>query len=448
MKTLRKEEGQTLVFTALAMAMLLGFMALAIDVGLLFRTRRHLQAVADDAALSGAMEFLYNGYKESSSCSTTVDNVACAAQNAANLDLKQDGTASNALTVHTPPTSGPYQISGAVEVIVSQPRPTLLWGTSMTVAARAVAAAPALNDYCIWVTAPSNPPGKKTSALYLQGKYDLEAPDCSIYVNSSSDNAVDITGKSGTINAHKLDVVGGLNGTPNRGSSVDIREHASPVTNPYGNLTGPSCTTGSDGNTVTTTSISGNYTPSGDVVCFQNQVTLKNGANLLGKAGDGVVYVFEQGVIIDTGATVTLGSAPQGVGKPTDGAVLDLAGGPLIQDSNSILNLYAPTAGPYNGIGILMPSTNKSTGDQSKGSACKGSSLPCLEVQFGSNNETIDGMIYAPGAEVYLQDNGGGVTASGVVAYHLYIQSSTLKITGYSVTNASTSPFKTVSLVE
>ena len=41
-----------------------------------------------------------------------------------------------------------------------------------------------------------------------------------------------------------------------------------------------------------------------------------------------------------------------------------------------------------------------------------------LQVQFGSNNEVLDGMIYAPGTQVYLQDNGGGVTATGVICKH------------------------------
>jgi hypothetical protein len=148
-----------------------------------------------------------------------------------------------------------------------------------------------------------------------------------------------------------------------------------------------------------------------------------NGATL----GPGL-YVFQNGVTIPTGATVTV-----------NGGTLDLYGvgssaGTLNQASNSILNITAPTSttSPYNGIAILQPATNTTQ----------------LQVQFGSNNQTLDGIIYAPGAEVFLQDNGGGVTASGVVAGTMFIKSSTLNIPSYSGTHPTTTPFRTVTLVE
>src|SRR5437867_2908897 len=50
----RKETGQVLILAALGMAVLMGFVALAIDVGLIFETRRSAQNSADAAALAGA----------------------------------------------------------------------------------------------------------------------------------------------------------------------------------------------------------------------------------------------------------------------------------------------------------------------------------------------------------------------------------------------------------
>src|SRR6476620_7953635 len=58
---LRDESGQVLVMTFFSMALLLGFLGLAIDVGVLFHARRHMQAVADAAAMAGATEMFYNG---------------------------------------------------------------------------------------------------------------------------------------------------------------------------------------------------------------------------------------------------------------------------------------------------------------------------------------------------------------------------------------------------
>ena len=44
--------------TVVSIAMLLGFAALAVDVGLLYNTKTELQRTADAAALAGAWEFL------------------------------------------------------------------------------------------------------------------------------------------------------------------------------------------------------------------------------------------------------------------------------------------------------------------------------------------------------------------------------------------------------
>ncbi len=49
----RRERGQVLMIAALAMAVILGFTALAVDLGLFFHERRNLQNSADAAALAG-----------------------------------------------------------------------------------------------------------------------------------------------------------------------------------------------------------------------------------------------------------------------------------------------------------------------------------------------------------------------------------------------------------
>lgn len=53
---LRNQKGVTAVLVAIVVAMLLGFTALAIDVGYMYSTRNELQNVADAAALAGAGE--------------------------------------------------------------------------------------------------------------------------------------------------------------------------------------------------------------------------------------------------------------------------------------------------------------------------------------------------------------------------------------------------------
>ena len=59
MKIREDQSGQVLVLAALAMTALMGFMALATDVGILFRARRNRQIAADAAAVAGALDYLY-----------------------------------------------------------------------------------------------------------------------------------------------------------------------------------------------------------------------------------------------------------------------------------------------------------------------------------------------------------------------------------------------------
>lgn len=57
-RQLRNERGATLVFLAVSLGALFGFMALAIDLGMLFVARNDAQRAADAAALAGASAFL------------------------------------------------------------------------------------------------------------------------------------------------------------------------------------------------------------------------------------------------------------------------------------------------------------------------------------------------------------------------------------------------------
>ena len=55
---LRDESGQTLIFVAMSMSVILGFVAMATDVGTLLHDKRSLQIAADSAAIAGAFEAL------------------------------------------------------------------------------------------------------------------------------------------------------------------------------------------------------------------------------------------------------------------------------------------------------------------------------------------------------------------------------------------------------
>jgi Flp pilus assembly protein TadG len=59
-KIMKKENGQSLVLVALLMVVILGFAALAIDVGMMSVAKDDLQISADSAALAGAQELPYH----------------------------------------------------------------------------------------------------------------------------------------------------------------------------------------------------------------------------------------------------------------------------------------------------------------------------------------------------------------------------------------------------
>jgi Flp pilus assembly protein TadG len=410
MKNWRDERGQTLVLVALTMSALLGFLALAIDVGLLYRAKRNLQIAADAAATAGALDYLYNG---------SVSSASSAARAAAAANGVNDGSGGTVVTVHMPPASGPEAgAAGFIEVIVSAPSPVTFMSvitrnSTVTVAARAVGGATSASDSCVYI---GNPSG--SDVFHLQGSTTITATGCGIYINSSNSRAVQVTGNSSHITADYFNIYGGYSGHQTQPTAMT--PHSAPLSNPMGNITGPTPPGGCPSTNASTT-LSGSYTAPGGLVCFTKAVTLADGATL----GAGL-YVFENGVTIPTGATVTV-----------NGGTLDLYGvgssaGTLTQASNSVLNITAPTSGAYNAIAILQPLVNTTP----------------LQVQFGSSNQTLDGVIYAPGAKVSLQDNGGGVTASGVYADTMSIKSSSLTIPSYSARHPTTTPVRHVTLAE
>lgn len=444
------ESGQMLVMTALCMTLLLGFLGLSIDVGLFYHTRQNVQIAADAAATAAAVDYLFNQNNSSA---------VNAGQAASTTNGFTNGSNGVTVAVHVP-TSGPETgVAGFYEAIVTTPNATnfmRLFGiSSVNVAARAVAGASTIGP-CIYL---ENPTG---TALSLKGANSIVAP-CGMIVNSTSKNAVFIQdcGVSNQSSIPYIDAVG--NGSvPNcpNGNNMPFYPNSAPQTDPFEGLTGPMppytsppCNITSTGTSVTQVSgnpvdnngvnVSGSTTNS--VVCFANNVTFTN-VTLPG-ASSGVIYVFENG--LNLGGTATFGSCPACVFTtspptfgPTNGAVVDLAGGTLTQNNNA-LNIYGPNCGSgctfsgISGIALMQPPFN--TTNQS-------SSNP-LTLQFGSSGEVLDGYIYAPGSALYLNDQGGSITATGLVAGSL-TGNSTLNIYPYDLGNPTATSNWVVTLVE
>ncbi|HLY43402.1 MAG TPA: pilus assembly protein TadG-related protein [Terracidiphilus sp.] len=404
------ESGQMLIVASFSTMVLCGLLALSIDVGLLFRARRNMQIVADAAATAGALDYYYNA-------STT--SAGSAAQAAATSNGVTNGTGGAVVTVNIPPLGGPNMgTAGYVEAIVSEPNPTIFMSMfgfhSITVAARAVAGTPGASQGCVYVLDPT-----ASDAMELQGSFDVSVSHCGVVVDSNASDALQFTGSSGSLTAGSVSVVGGDGGQTGDSTPTPITG-AAPANDPI-NISGP-VPPGGCSTTSTSTSLTGTIPGPGAglAICFSNAVSLSNVT-----LGQGI-YVFEKGA-------TTSGNINSGAG----GATLDIYSGSLTMNSGTVLNLVAPTAGPTNGIAIMEPSSNSSQ----------------ITIQKGNATGSLTGIIYAPGAELYLQDSGGdssgGITlTTDLIVDKLFDKTATLTITSYSAVYPSTTPLRAVALVE
>jgi len=410
MKIRSDESGQMLILTALFSMVMFGFLGLSIDVGLLFHAKRKLQIAADAAATAGALDFYYNA---SASSATT------AAQNAAASNGVTDGSNGVVVTVDTPPADGPnLGRSGFVEAVITQPNPTFFMKMfkfdSVDVVARAVAGTPGPSENCVYILDP-----KKDYAMDLEGSFDVSASHCGVIVDSTSQYALEFTGSGGSLSAGAVSVVGGVGGQSSDSTPTPVTG-AAPVNDPL-DLTGPvppgGCT-----ETSSATSLTGAVTGpgTGSAICYTQAVSLNNVT-----LGAGI-YVFENGVT--TNGTITSG---------TGGTTLDVYGGALAMNTGTVLSLVAPTSGPTNGIALMEPASNNNS----------------ITIQKGNASGSLMGIIYAPSAQLYLQDSGGD-TSGGIslttdlIVDTLFDKTATISIDSYSEANPDTTPLRAVELVE
>src|ERR1700733_14933047 len=82
MKRLGDESGQSLIVAALCMTCLMGFVALAADVGVLLHERRLVQIAADSGAIAGASELGFSDVVAAATADATANGFTGAANGA------------------------------------------------------------------------------------------------------------------------------------------------------------------------------------------------------------------------------------------------------------------------------------------------------------------------------------------------------------------------------
>ncbi|WP_348262311.1 pilus assembly protein TadG-related protein [Telmatobacter sp. DSM 110680] len=444
---LREDSGQTLVFVALGMTVLVAFMGLAIDVGLLLRSRRNMQIAADAAAIAAALDYRYNS-------STT--SAKAAGQAAATVNGVTNGTGGATVTINIPPVYGPYAgDSGFIEAIVLDPSPTIFMGVlskknSLNVGARAVAGSGS-NVGCIWTLA------KSGTDVSLTGSGSITASNCDIYDDSSSaSSALTLTG-SGAITAKEVGIVGGYTRTGSGSISPIPVTGIAPAADPLASLAAPSiptgtcssnCTQSNTGsgnlslNQGTYTSISntgsgtltlnpGNYIITGDLT------NTGSGSLILG-AGN---YTIGGNFKSTGSSSLTLGSGLYiiggnlqltGSGSMTGSSITFYTQGATTLTGSGNMNLSAPTSGPYSGILAFQARSDSST-----------------MAITGSGGDHIQGILYAPSAPLTLTGSGSLNVSLDLIADSLTeTGSGSIVDTNYSVVTNPNSVLSRLALVE
>jgi Flp pilus assembly protein TadG len=430
MKRLKDESGQALIITALAMTCLLGFVALATDVGVLLREKRLVQIAADSAAIAGAAELSYT-------------DVVTAAQTAATQNGFTSGTTGATVTVNGPAQGGPQfgPFAGNikyVEVIVSQDQPTVFMGlfgrSPMTVTARAVATN-GVSSGCIYTL------GSTGRGIRGSGGASLTDPSCGIIVDSTSNNALTLSGGA-TINAKSVGVVGGVNASGGAITPTPVTGIA-PVSDPLLFLQpgAPSynpatlaCASGLNVSGGTTQAVA----PSGPVACY-NGISVSGGSTL-NITNPGVIVIngnlsLSGGSTVNFGAGLyyTTGQFTASGGNTASGTDVTFfaasPGGSFNLSGGVNLNLTAPTSGTDNGILFW----------QAQGDAQQ------MTMSDGSSS-IVKGIIYAPSARLTMSGGAGSTFYTDVVVSSMTL-SGGANLLSYAAVNAN-SPLTSTRLVE
>ncbi len=165
------ERGQIIPLVALALAVMMGAAALAVDVGYWRYQERLQQAAADSAAVAAAGELTFGGG----------GYATAAAHDATLMGYTDDGGTTTRVTVNSPPTSGGYNANAsAVEVIIEKKNPSFfakIFGfNSQWLSARAVGLVSDSARNCIYGLATTGTP------ILFNGS-TVNAPRCGIVSN-------------------------------------------------------------------------------------------------------------------------------------------------------------------------------------------------------------------------------------------------------------------------
>jgi hypothetical protein len=354
-----------------SLTVLLAFVAIAIDGGLLQDTQKQVQATADASAMAAAAN-LFANYQSNGGRDPSGTAAAAATKLAAENGYPN-------ITVNIPPQSGPFTgKAGYVEVIIvyQQTRyfSTLMGSDTIPVRARAVAEARwAAGNMGILVLDPTAP-----GALTDVGGGQLTVSNAPLIVNSNAPNAATATG-GGVVSAPIIDITG-VPGTSGSGTwNGTIAPGQPPTPDPLKYLPEP------DPTTMPAQSSKAVHASSTQTLTLSPGVYM-GGIQVTGQAS----LIMQPGIYYMKGG----GFAFSGSGSLTANGVMIFNAPQSNSDVISIngtgsVSLTPPTTGIYTGISLFQERSSTNTVSVS-----------------GNGGQTMSGTFYVAGGTLNVAGNG------------------------------------------
>jgi Flp pilus assembly protein TadG len=385
MQARQKRKGTVLLLVAVCLTVMIGFVAIAVDGGLLLDNRQRVQGAADAAALAAANKLFYNWQTYQG-----LDGDG-SASDAAKADAAANGFPNP--TVNIPPLSGTFAGKpGYAEVIIqySQKRyfATIFGSSPTVVGARAVAQglwkSPKIG---ILVLDPTS-----SAAALANGGGTVNVGGVPMIVDSNSPSAMNAPG-GGTYAASEFDITG-VPGTTGSGNYIGtIYSGQQPTPDPLAYLPEP------DPSTMTVqanhpTHISGQSTTTINPGVYTGGITVTGQGLLVMNPG---IYYMDGGGFSFTGLGGLQASGVMIVNAPkTSNDIINING-------NGSINFSPPTSGIYKGISLWQ--TRSSTNS--------------INIS-GNGGSSMTGTFYAQHGTLSVTGNGtNDVIGSQYISYDL-----------------------------
>ena len=402
--------GSVAVLVGLMLVMIIGFVSLGSEVVLLLLTSRQMQSAADSGAL-GAVSAKLSGnpadYRQEAFALAAAGGFA-----SGQTTTCPDPTAPATAIVYAGiPCDGAHASdTDYVEVLIREPQmlalANVVYPGPFTASGRAVAHVPT-GGACLLALNPSASP-----ALFVHGGATVNLNGCGGWVDSTSPNAVQISGANSTLCTPDLRVAGGISGTidpsPPCPAAGTTTTNAASVANPYADIPTPPASG------CLPFSFTGGRTQTINPGCIEGTLSLSGGAGGSGGGGgSGKILNLCPGIyVIDNGnLSVASGNTLRSVPGSTAGCTNPTAanGVTIVMTGANPGSVNFFGGANLNLIGLAVASTSPI---MPAGTLFfQDPHAPSGTAQFnGGTTQTLQGVLYFPNQTV--QFNGGTGTTS------------------------------------